>query len=225
MLAESKNNFHNNCARLIIADDHAIVRYALKGLVESNNMEVAAEAKNANELIELLDTVKCDLLVINISISGYNAVPALLQTIINKIKHHTPVLVMSLSNDIRIASSVLQTGASGYITISSEPMEFIEAINKVAFGGKYICPKIAEKILFHPEKFGSGFPPEKLLSRREYQIFLMLLEGKPIDSIASELSISRQTVGTHKTRLMRKLGIQNNVDIVRYAMQHGLLAI
>ena len=227
MLAEIRDN-DNKSIRLIIADDHPIIRYALKNLIKDNNkdnnMVVVAEAKNCNELINLLEETIFDLLIINISIPGYLAGPALVKTIIGKWKNHPPILVFSLSNDTRVASAILRAGASGYLTKNSEPSQFLEAINQIMVGGKYVCPVIAEKILFNPAKEAEILPPQKILTRREYQIFLKLLDGKSIDTVASELCISRQTVGTHKTRLMKKLELQSNVDMIRYAWYHGLFA-
>lgn len=224
MLAEIRNN-DNKSIRLIIADDHPIIRYALKNLFKDNNIVVAAEAKNCNELIELLEETKFDLLIINMSMPGHLAGPALVQTIIGKCKNLPPILVFSLSNDVRFASAVLRAGASGYLTKNSEPSQFLEAINKIMVGGKYVCPMMAEKILFNPVNQAEVLPPQKILTRREYQIFLKLLDGKSIDAVASELCISRQTVGTHKTRLMKKLELQSYVDMIRYAWYHGLLAL
>lgn len=224
MLAEFKQSHNNKCIKLIIADDHAIIRFALRNLIETNNMDVAAEAKSDKELFDLLNTVKFDLLIINTSIARQVSISTFLQTILKKIKKPLPIIVINNANDTLTATSVLKAGASGYLTNSSEPAQFIEAINKVAMGRKYICPEMAEKLLFSPGKEEQELPPEKLLTRREYQILLMIVEGKSIDSIAGELCISRQTVGTHKTRLMKKLGIQSIVDIVRFALLHGLLS-
>jgi DNA-binding NarL/FixJ family response regulator len=218
------NKGDNKSIRLIIADDHPIVRDALKNLIKGNHMVVVAEAENGNELLNLLDETKCDLVVLDMSMPGHPVGTELVQMIIDKGEHSPPVLVFSMSNDARMASAVLKAGASGYITKDSEPAQILEAIHKVAEGGKYISHAIAEQILFNPDKESVGQPPHKLLSRREYQIFLMLLDGKSSDTIASELCISRQTVGSHKARLMQKLGLQTNVDIVRYAVSHGLIS-
>ena len=224
MLAEFEQSRNNKCIKLIIADNHAIIRFALRNLIEANNMSVAAEAKSDKELIDLLNAIKFDMLIVNTAIAGQISISTFLQTIIKKINKPFPVIVINNANDALTATSALKAGASGYLTNSCEPAQFIEAIDKVSQGGKYICPEMAEKLLFNPVKEAQDLPPEKLLTRREYQILLMIVEGKSIDSIAGELCISRQTVGTHKTRLMKKLGIQSIVDIVRFALLHGLLS-
>lgn len=233
LLGEGKNcsmstvvrNGENNSIRLILADDHPIVRDALKNLIKGNNMTVAAEAENGADLLGLLDETECDLLILDMSMPGHPVGAELVQAISGRGSHSPPVLVFSMSNDARMASAVLQAGASGYITKDSEPAQILEAMHKVVGGGKYISPELAEQILFHQGTESVGQSPHKILSRREYQIFLMLLDGKPLDAVASDLNISRQTVGTHKTRLMQKLGLETNVDFVRYALRHGLITL
>jgi DNA-binding NarL/FixJ family response regulator len=211
--------------RIIIADDHPIVREALKNLLAGRNMVVVAEAESGAEVLELLDRTGCDLLILDMTMPGYPAGAELIASIVSKRNSPPPVLVFSMSDDGWTASDALQAGASGYITKDSEPTLILKAIQKVAENGKYISPAVAEKILFGKKREDSGPPPHTQLSKREYEIFLMLLDGKSMDAIASELFISRQTVGTHKTRLMRKLGLQSNIDIVRYAINHDLISL
>ena len=211
--------------RIVIADDHPIVRDALRNLIVGNHMMVVGEAENGAEVLACLDKMECDLLILDMSMPGHPIGPELVKMIIAKEKNAPPILIFSMSNDGRIALSALQAGASGYITKDTDPTHIMEAIHKVVAGSKYICPTIAEQILLGQEKESSGQPPHKALTRREYQIFLLLLDGKSMEEIASELCISRQTVGTHKMRLMHKLGLQGNVDIVRYAVRHGLISL
>ncbi|WP_409524118.1 response regulator transcription factor [Nitrincola sp. MINF-07-Sa-05] len=213
-----------NPIRIILADDHPIVRDALKNILAGHNLVVVAEAESGSEAIELLENTECDLLILDLMMPGHPIGPELIEMIASG-SNPPPVLVFSMSDDERTASDALQAGASGYLTKDSEPTVILDAVLKVAAKGKYISPVIAEKILFGERKMPSSEPLHKQLSRREYQIFLMLLDGKTMDTIASELSISRQTVGTHKMRLMHKLDLQNNIDIVRYAINHGLMSL
>jgi DNA-binding NarL/FixJ family response regulator len=209
----------------MIADDHPIVRDALKQLLADQDIAIVAEAESGSEVLELLDKVECDLLILDMAMPGNPVGPELVEAIVSGREDPPPILVFSMSNDGRTASDALQAGASGYLTKDSEPTLILEAINKVAAHGKYISPAIAEKILFGQKSAFSDVPPHEQLSRREYQIFEMLLEGKSMETIASELCIARQTVGTHKARLMRKLGLKNNMDIVRYAINHGVISL
>lgn len=214
----------SSALKIIIADDHPIVRDALKNILVGHDLQVVAEAESGPEILAILEEVECDLLILDLVMPGHPVGPELIEKIVKR-HNPPPVLVFSMSDDEGTASDVLQVGASGYLTKDSEPTVILEAILKVAAKGKYISPVVAEKILFGEKKRSNREPPHKQLSRREYQIFLMLLDGKPMDTIAIELSISRQTVGTHKMRLMQKLGLQNNIDIVRYAINHGLMAL
>ena len=215
---------NSKAVRIVIADDHPIVRDALKNLLVGRNMTLVAEAESGPQVLELLDQVECDLVILDMAMPGNPVGPELIEEI-GKRLNPPPVLVFSMSDDGRTASDALQAGASGYITKDSDPVLILTAIEKVAAKGKYISPAIAEKILFGQKWEDNDLPTHKLLSPREYQIFQMLLDGTSIDAIASELCISRQTVGTHKSRLMHKLGLQSNLDIVRYAINHGLISL
>lgn len=214
-----------NVIKIILADDHPIVRDALKHLLDEHNMVVVAEAETGQEVLELLGHTSCDLLILDMAMPGDPVGPKLIEAIVTVRANPPPVLVFSMSDDAGLASDALHAGASGYITKDSEPLEILTAIQKVEANGKYISPAIAEKILFGQKRHEPESPPHKALSRREFQIFQMLVDGKSIDEIASELFISRQTVGTHKARLMRKLNLHSNIDMVRYAISHGLISV
>ena len=224
-MQKEKVQGENNPIQIILADDHPIVRDALKQLLVDREMVVVAEAENGSEVLKLLDQTVCDLLILDMAMPGNPVGPELIEAIVSGRQNPPPILVFSMADDSRTASDALQAGASGYLTKDSDPMQILQAIQKVAEHGKYISPSIAEKILFGQQKMGGDSPPQEILSKREYQIFLMLMDGKAMEVIASELCISRQTVGTHKTRLMRKLGLQSNIDIVRYAINHGVIPL
>ncbi len=210
--------------RILIADDHPIVRDALKNLLAGNDLYTITEAECGDCVLKLLESATYDLLILDMSMPGQLSGPELIQTIIGERHSPPPILVFSMSDEYRLVSDALQAGASGYITKDNDPTMILTAIQKVAARGKYVSPKVAEKMLFnYLPKTDSA--PQKLLSRREYQVFLKLLDGKPVDQIASELFISRQTVGTHKSRLMSKLGLNNNIDVIRYAIRHGLISL
>ncbi len=217
----------NKPVRILIADDHPIVRDALKNLLtgNGNGMSIAAEAECGTEVLELLGSAEYDLLILDMSMPGAPTGPELIEAVVTSRKNVPPILVFSMSDEARLVSDALQAGASGYITKDSDPAMIIEAIRKVAGKGKYVSPHLAEKVLFGQVSQETDPPPQELLSKREYEVFLKLLDGKSSEQIAEELFISRQTVGTHKSRLMDKLGLHNNIDIIRYAARCGLISL
>ncbi len=204
--------------RLLIADDHAIMREGLKQLIGLDPLlQVSAEAENGAQVLERLREGEYDLLLLDMSMPGIcgEALIARVHTGHSKL----PILVLSMHNEPQIALRALRAGASGYLTKDHNPETLLAAIHKVAKGGRYIDPRLAEQIALantDPEQ------PVEALSDREFQILRLLGQGLGVNQIADQLVISNKTVSTHKTRLMKKMGFQSNADIVRYAMNKGL---
>ena len=207
--------------RLVIADDHAIVRSGLKQLFSMlSDIEVVGEAANGVETMELLGRVECDLLLLDLTMPGGNAV-----NLITRIRERYPalrILILSMHDELQVAKRVFRAGAVGYVTKGSSPELLISAVRRTAGGQRFIDPVIAEQMVFGSVSAHDGKPHE-VLSQREFHILKLLAQGKGINDIASELIISNKTVSTHKTRLMKKLGIQNNAELVRYAVDHSLV--
>lgn len=206
--------------RIIIADDHAIVRGGLVQLCAlSGDMQVVAQATHGSELMERLRNIECDLILLDLSMPGISGME-----LIGRIRAHftsLPILVLSMHNEAPVARRALKTGANGYATKDDEPEVLLQAIRKVAAGGRYINPKLAEQLVFEQE----STPPEDIhfqLSNRELSIFRMLTCGKTVNQIADELSISNKTVSTHKARLMQKMGFRSNAEMLRYGIDHVL---
>lgn len=204
--------------RLLIADDHAIMREGLKQLIGLDPLlQVGAEAENGAQVLERLRESDCDLLLLDMSMPGISG-----EALIARVHaQHTklPILVLSMHNEPQIALRALRAGASGYLTKDHNPETLLSAIHRVAKGGRYIDPRLAEQIAF------ANTEPEQqveTLSDREFQILRLLGQGLSVNQIADQLVISNKTVSTHKTRLMKKMGFQSNADIVRYAMNQGL---
>jgi DNA-binding NarL/FixJ family response regulator len=208
--------------RLVIADDHAIVRGGLKRIFALvPDFEVVAEAIHGAEVLERLRGIPCDLLLLDLNMPGISGAE-----LIKRVKAHhpdLPVLVLSMHNEPLWAKRALQAGATGYITKDSEPEILVEAIRKVAAHRRYIDPQMAEKMVFDTALPGQG-PRHSLLSDRELEVCRLLVQGRGVNDIAEQLSISNKTVSTHKLRLMEKLGVASVADLVRYAMEHDLLA-
>lgn len=207
--------------RLMIADDHAIVRGGLRQLLSlAPDITVESEAVDGAQVLEGLRRQLPDLLLLDINMPGLSG-----PDLITRIKSHwpaLPILVLSMHNEGQVAARVLKAGASGYVTKDSEMEVLLGAIRRVAAGGKFIVPELAEKLVFDVS-LSSDRLPHQTLSDRELEVFRLLVAGQGVNDIAEQLCISNKTVSTHKTRLMEKLNLSSTADLVRYAMQHGLL--
>jgi DNA-binding NarL/FixJ family response regulator len=206
--------------RVLIVDDHGIMREGLKQLFSlSGDIEVAGEASNGAEALETLRNGKFDLLMTDLNMPGLGGIDLIIR--IRAHDQHLPILALSMYNEPQVAKRVLKAGAFGYVSKDSSPKVLLEAVRKVAGGGRFLDPSVAEKMAFETADFGQGQPHEQL-SNREFHIFRLLARGKSLNEIADELSISNKTVSTHKARLMEKMGFASNADLVRYAVAHEL---
>jgi len=207
--------------RLLLADDHAIVRSGLKQLFTlAPDIQVVAEAVDGATVLDALRQQRPDLLLLDINMPGLSG-----PDLIARVKSHwsdLPILVLSMHNEPQVAARVLKAGASGYVTKDSEMEVLLGAIRKVAGGGKFIVPELAEKLVFDLS-LGRDKLPHQSLSDRELEVLGLLVAGKGVNEIAEQLCISNKTVSTHKTRLLEKMNLSGTAELVRYAMQHGLL--
>ena len=206
--------------RILIADDHAIVRSGLTQLFSmASDIEVVSLATDGRQVIEFLHRGSCDLILLDLTMPGISGIDLIAS--IRGHKPKLPILVLSMHNEPLIARRALKAGAAGYMTKDSEPEMVIAAIRKVAGGGRYIDPRLAEQIVFDSE---TGNPEQlhEQLSNRELNIFNLLVRGKSVNEIAVELAISNKTVSTHKARLMQKMRFQSNAELMRYGLDHGL---
>ena len=207
--------------RLLIADDHAIVRDGLKRIFSAEpDLQVVGEAVNGDAVLEWLARGGCDLFLLDLNMPGISGADLIAR--IKSIANACPILVLSMHNEPSVAARMLKAGADGYITKDCESDDLLSAIRIVAAHGKYIAPEIASKLALEMTSVQAG-APHRLLSERELQVLRLLIAGKGLNDIADQLSISNKTVSTHKTRVMEKLGIHNMADLMRYAMQHHLL--
>ncbi|TAN66849.1 MAG: response regulator transcription factor [Methylobacter sp.] len=206
--------------RLLIVDDHALMREGLKQLFEGEeDITVSAEAGSGEEALTILQNETVDLVLLDITIPGIHGVELIAR--IRERPNSPSILVLSMHNEPQIAKRKLKAGALGYITKDSSPKDLLGAIRKVAAGGRYITADIAEKIAF---EVSAAVPlvPHELLSGRELVILRMLASGKKVNEIAAELDISSKTVSTHKARLMQKMHIDNDVKLMQYTITHGM---
>ena len=207
-------------SRIVIADDHAIVREGLKRIVgDGGEFEVVAEAANGDEVMRLVRELDFDLLVQDLSMPGRSGME-----LIKLVKAEKPklrILVLSMHQEVQYAVRAIKSGASGYLTKESAPMLLELALRKIAAGGAYISAEVAEQLALGAMPGGTTVAHEAL-SDREFEVFRLLVAGESVTDIAGKLHLSAKTVSTHKTNLMQKLGIQNAADLVRYAIRHGL---
>ncbi|MCF8156497.1 MAG: response regulator transcription factor [Rhodoferax sp.] len=207
--------------RLLIADDHAIVRDGLKRIFAAEpDLQVVGEAVNGDGVLAWLAQDGCDLILLDLNIPGISG--AELIACIKKDVNAYPILVLTMHNEPSIAARMLKAGADGYITKDCESDVLLSAIRTVAAHGKYIAPEIASKLALEMTSAQAGAPHQSL-SERELQVLRLLIAGDGLNDIAARLSISNKTVSTHKTRVMEKLKLSNMAELMRYAMQHRLL--
>jgi DNA-binding NarL/FixJ family response regulator len=206
--------------RILLADDHAVLRQGLKQiLADEFSPAEFGEAANTQECIDLLKRAKWDVLVLDVNMPGRSGLEALRFTQQNY--PQLPVLVLSMFPEDQLAVRVLKAGAAGYLNKQTAPEELVVAIRKVLGGGKYVSTSLAEKLALDLHR-PTDRPPHELLSNREFQVMQMLVEGKPLKDIAVELGLSVKTVSTFRSRLLTKLDLETNVDLVHYTLEHGI---
>ncbi|HEX5338223.1 MAG TPA: response regulator transcription factor [Gallionella sp.] len=207
--------------RVLIADDHAIVRGGLKQLFAlMGDIEVAGEATDGTEVLEALHNGEFDLILLDLTMPGLSGINLIASIRAQYAK--LPILVLSMHNELQVAKRVLQAGAAGFVTKGSMQDTLVDAVRKVAAGGRFIDPTISEQMMFEKSVQGEIAPHERL-SERELHILKLFAKGKGVNEIATELFISNKTVSTHKARLMQKMSFQNNAELVRYAADHNLV--
>ncbi len=207
--------------RILIADDHAIVRGGLKQLFAMvQDIDVAGEAVNGMQALDCLRHTPVDLVLLDLTMPGMSGVDII--TRMRSQHPDLPILVLSMRNEPQVVRQVLKVGASGYLTKDSEPEMLVAAIRKAAAGGRFIDPALAEQLVFDIDQPGVA-PLHEQLSGREAQILSLLARGRSVNDIAADLMISNKTVSTHKAHLMQKMNFMNNADLVRYAIMHGLV--
>lgn len=207
--------------RVVIADDHTIVREGLKQLLlTSGDFDVVGEARDGYEVVQLVRAAEFDVLLLDMSMPGKSGMELIKQVKAEKPKLR--VLVLSMHQEHQYAVRAIKAGASGYLTKESASTQLVSAIRKVSTGGAFISAEVAEALALGAMPHAEG-PPHGALSDREFQVFRMLASGTSVSDIASQLNLSVKTVSTHKARLMGKLGVQNQTALIHYALKHRLI--
>ncbi|MBM4135767.1 MAG: response regulator transcription factor [Nitrospira sp.] len=206
--------------KILIADDHPIVRSGLKQIIsEEDGMSVAGEAQNASEVLAFVRKNYYDVVILDISLPDRSGLNILEQLRYEKPK--LPVLILSMYPEEQYAVRVLKAGASGYMTKESAPEELVKAIRKVASGGKYVSPTLAERLALDLE-VNIEKPLHETLSNREFEVMLMVASGKKAQEIADNLCLSVKTVSTYRSRILKKMSLKNNTELVQYVIKNNL---
>lgn len=206
--------------RIIIVDDHTLFRVGLRQMLHSfAGIEVVREATNAAEALAAANAGGADLIIMDLTMPGATGTSLIEQT--RKAQPGLPILVLSMHDEPGTVRRALQAGASGYITKGSSPDTLFTAVTRVGAGERFIDPSVAESLAFDTAAHGGG-EPHQGLSPREWEVLRLIAEGVMLSQIAEQLHLSPKTVTTHKTHLMEKLGIGNNADLIRYAIERKL---
>lgn len=207
--------------KILIADDHQVVRQGLKQLLgEVLSDTIFGEAATTAETLKLVWDQEWDLILLDISMPGRSGMDALME--IRQARPRTPVLVLSMHEEVEYAIRVLKAGAAGYVTKKSLAVELVNAVHKVISGQRYVSTELAQSVL---ESLGAEMnaQPHRELSPREFEIMKLLAIGRSVKEIALDLSLSPKTVFTHRTHLLTKIGVRNDVELARYALRHGIV--
>lgn len=207
--------------RLLVADDHPVVREGLRRIVTDHpGLLVAGEAVDGDQVLSTLRRVAVDVVLLDISMPG----PGFLQVLERVRAEHPrlPVLVLSVHPEDQYAVRALRAGAAGYLTKDHSPEQLVEAIRKVHRGGRFVSPSLAERLVIDLAA-GRSTAPHEALSDREYEVLCQLGSGRSVKAISVALRLSPKTVSTYRTRLLEKMRVTGNADLVRYAAQHGLI--
>jgi two-component system, NarL family, invasion response regulator UvrY len=209
--------------RLLICDDHAIVRQGFRQILgEVPDLAVAGEAADGPEAIQLVRRGGVDVVLLDIALPGRDGLDVLKQ--VQQEFPELPVLIVSTYPEKQYALRSLRLGAAGYLNKGADPAELIAAIRKVAQGGLFVSPTVAETLASAMRK-DTEQPPHELLSQREYQVFMQIAAGKTLSQIAEALSLSLNTVSTYRTRIMEKIQTHNDVETALYAVRHHLVSM
>ena len=211
--------------RVITVDDHPVVLRGVKQIIAAErDMQVVGDAESAREAIHVIRKTACDVVVLDINLPDVSGLDVLIR--LKSERPALPVLIMSVHDEEQYALRVLKTGASGYLMKNSIPEELIKAIRKITAGGRYISSSLAERLAseFALSEFASpGKSPHEKLSDREFQIMCLIASGKSLKEIGAALCISGKTVTSYRARILEKMNMKTNADLVGYALQNKFI--
>jgi DNA-binding NarL/FixJ family response regulator len=207
--------------KVLVADDHAVVRRGLRQILsETDDLLVGGEATNAPEVIERVGKERWDVVILDISMPGGNGIDLIGD--IRRVRPEARVLVLTVFAEEQYAIRAIRAGAAGFLTKESAPQKLVEAVRKVASGGRYVSPELAEALASLVAGDAHRAPHERL-SDREFEVLKMIASGKTVSQVAEELGLSVKTVSTHRARILHKMGMRTNAELTHYAIRGNLI--
>jgi two-component system invasion response regulator UvrY len=207
--------------KILIVDDHAVVRQGIKQIITDMDSPVeVGEAGNGSDAIRILRDGAWDMVLLDINLPGKNGIEVLKQ--IKAEWKKLPVLMLSMYSEDQYAMRAIRSGASGYMTKETAPDELLNAIGKVTRGGRYISAAVAEKLVFDQDEGGAEMPHHEL-SDREYEVLRLIASGNTVSEIADQLALSVKTISTYRARILEKMKMKHNAELTHYAIKHELV--
>lgn len=207
--------------KILVVDDHAVVRRGLRQiLAETQDVLVGGEAGTAAEAMEKVRAERWDVVVLDVGLAGKSGLDLIAD--IRKLRPEARVLVLTMFSEEQYAVRAIRAGAAGFLTKESAPEKLVDAVRKVAGGGRFISPELAETLASMVAGEGSGKAHERL-SNREFEILKLIGSGRTVSQIAEDLALSVKTVSTHRTRILRKMDMKTNAELTHYAVKNGLV--
>ena len=210
-----------NSIKVLIADDHDIVRQGIRTIISDvSDMSVVGEAENGNEVLKKSQELDVDVVIMDYDMPDRNGLDTLIE--LKAMSPKLPVIILSMFPEDHYGVRFLKAGASGYLGKSNVTQQLVEAIRRVINGHKYISPNLADKLVSELNKDSEG-PLHENLTDREFQVFHFIASGKRLKAIAEELHLSINTVSTYRSRILDKMEMKNNSDLIRYAIENSLI--
>lgn len=209
--------------RILLADDHQIVRSGLRRILADAYPDATiGEVGSYNEVRDAVRESDWSLLILDIALDDRNSLDLIPE--LKELRPDTPIIVLSMYGEMQFVVRALRAGVSAYLTKDRAPEELIQAIQSVLQGKRYLSEETASQLADHVALRGSGSEaPHEQLSSREYEVLLLLASGRSVTDIAAQLALSVKTISTYRTRILEKMGLESNLQLIRYAMQHGLV--
>ena len=215
------NSKKSDSIKVFIADDHDVVRQGIKTIIsDASDLIVVGEAEDGEQALKKIKDLDIDVVILDHDMPKKNGLDTLIE--LKVIKPKLPVLILSVFPEDHYGIRFLKAGASGYLGKSNVTQQLVEAIRRVANGGKYISPNLADKLVSGLNKDFDKLPHESLTDR-EFQVFNLLAAGNRLKEIAEELHLSINTVSTYRVRILDKMEMKTNADIIRYAIENDLV--
>jgi len=207
--------------KVLIADDHPVVRLGLRQILsESSDIHVGAEVASAQDVLQAVRDQRWDIVVLDISLPGGNGIELIGE--IRKERPETRVLILTVHSEEQYAVRAIRAGAAGFLNKESAPDRLTEAIRRIASGGRYVSAELAETLASLLAGEAKGQPHERL-SDREFEIMKLLASGKTVSQVAQDLSLSVKTISTHRARILKKMEMKTNAELMHYAVRQGLV--